>query len=313
MANRNRTFGLQRATKRSAASWPMAMKARDRLARRASALWRDTNGLMAPYVAVMLPVLVGFALLALDASRRMSLQTQMQAAADSLALAGARELNKGAGAESRAISAMANAYASTKSANTVVGVGSSPTLTYTYVFYSSLSAASEGVSGVEANGDSDAKYVAVKVTPQTWSTILPATFLASVPTNAFAVGADAVAGFTGTIVCSVAPIFVCNPYESSSGSMTDAQATAALYAAFDNPGILRRQLKLNRNGVGPGHFGWLNTADGCKDPGCMASNIAGVSGACYSDAGVSLAIGNTNAVELNWTPFVGPRGVEFKV
>ena len=32
MADRNRTFGLQRATERSAASWPMAMKARDRLA-----------------------------------------------------------------------------------------------------------------------------------------------------------------------------------------------------------------------------------------------------------------------------------------
>src|ERR1700685_4020384 len=114
MADRNRNFGLQRATKRSAASWPTAMKARDRLARRACALWRDTNGLMAPYVAVMLPVLVGFSLLALDASRRMSLQTQMQAAADGLALAGARALNKGAGAESRAISAMANAHAGAK-------------------------------------------------------------------------------------------------------------------------------------------------------------------------------------------------------
>src|SRR6478609_10251279 len=99
----------------------MALRALDRYARRASAFWGDTDGLMAPYVAVMLPVLVGFALLALDASRRMSLQTQMQAAADSLALAGARELNKQAGAESRAISAMANAHTST--ANTVFGVG----------------------------------------------------------------------------------------------------------------------------------------------------------------------------------------------
>ena len=41
--------------------------------------------------------------------------------------------------------------------------------------------------------------------------------------------------------------------------MTDAQATSALNAAFSNPAILRRQLKLNRKGVGPGHFGWLNT------------------------------------------------------
>ena len=204
----------------------MALRAPDCLARRASALWRDTDGLMAPYVAVMLPVLVGFALLALDGSRRMSLQTQMQAAADSLALAGARELDKQAGAESRAISAMANAHASTKSANTLFGVGSSPTLNYTFVFYSSLSAASDGIGGSVAIGDSDAKYVAVKITPQTWSTILPAAFLANISTNAFAVGADAVAGFAGTTVCSVAPIFVCNPYEDSGGSMTDAQATA---------------------------------------------------------------------------------------
>ena len=148
-----------------------------------------------------------------------------------------------------------------------------------------------------ATGDLDAKYVSVKITPQTLSTILPATFLANISTNAFAVGAEAVAGFAGTSVCSVAPIFVCNPYEASAGSMTDAQATAALYSAFDNPAILRRQLKLNRNGVGPGRFGWLNTADGCDDATCMAKNVAGVSGACYSDEGVSLGITNKNAVE----------------
>jgi Flp pilus assembly protein TadG len=100
----------------------MRSRVRNHFARPALALWRDTDGLMVPYVAVMLPVLVGFALLALDGSRRMSLQTQMQAAADSLALAGARELNKQAGAESRAILAMANAHAATKSSNTLFGV-----------------------------------------------------------------------------------------------------------------------------------------------------------------------------------------------
>jgi Flp pilus assembly protein TadG len=275
----------------------MALRAPGYFVRRALALWRDTDGLMVPYVAVMLPVLVGFALLALDASRRMSLQTQMQAAADSLALAGARELNKQAGAESRAILAMANAHAATKSSNTLFGVGSSPRLDYTFTFYSGLSAASDGIGGSVASGDSDAKYVSVKITPQTWSTILPASFLKNTSTNAFAIGADAVAGFAGTSVCSVAPIFVCNPYEESAGSMTDAQATEALYSAFDDPAILRRQLKLNRNGIGPGHFGWLNTADGCDDATCMAKNVAGASGACYSDAGVSLAIGNKNAAE----------------
>jgi Flp pilus assembly protein TadG len=74
--------------------------------------WNDTSGLMLPYVTVMLPVLVGFGLLALDGARYMSLQTQMQEAADALALAGARELNQQSGAQTRAIDAMANAYGS---------------------------------------------------------------------------------------------------------------------------------------------------------------------------------------------------------
>jgi Flp pilus assembly protein TadG len=296
MLDCNRILGLGRAARRRAVSWLAALKATNRLTRGAS-LWGDTDGLIAPYVAVMLPVLVGFALLALDASRRMSLQTQMQAAADSLALAGARELNKEAGAESRAILAMANGHATTKPANTVFGVGPSPTLTYSYAFYSSLLAASDGIGGAAASGDTDAKYVAVKVTPQTWPTIFPVTFLANNSTNAFTVGAEAVAGFAGTTVCSVAPIFICNPYESTSESMTDAQATAALFSAFGNPATLRRQLKLNRTGVGPGHYGWLNTPDGCKDSTCMALNVASVVGACYSDAGVSLGVGATNAVE----------------
>ena len=249
----------------------VSMNAEKTLVRRVSAMWRDNDGLMAPYVAVMLPVLVGFALLGVDAARRMSLQTQMQAAADSLALAGARELNRQPGAEARAQSAMANAYASTKSPNTLLGVVPAPTLTYTFAFYSSLAAASDGIGGAAASGDADAKYLAVTVTPQTLSTIIPASFLANVSTDAFAVGAEAAAGFAGTTVCSVAPLFVCNPYEASEGSMTDAQATAALNSAIDNPAILRRQLKLNRNGIGPGHFGWLNTPDGCDNAACMAS------------------------------------------
>jgi Flp pilus assembly protein TadG len=81
--------------------------------------WNDTSGLMLPYITLMLPVLVGLGLLALDGARFMSLQTQMQAAADALALAGARELNQQSGAQTRAISAMANAYGSATVPNTL--------------------------------------------------------------------------------------------------------------------------------------------------------------------------------------------------
>src|SRR5258708_31793960 len=73
------------------------------------ALFRnDTSGIVLPYVAVMLHVIVGLSLLALDGARFMSLQTQMQPAADAIALAGARELNQRPGAQARADNAMNN-------------------------------------------------------------------------------------------------------------------------------------------------------------------------------------------------------------
>jgi Flp pilus assembly protein TadG len=267
------------------------------LARACLTAWRDTSGLMAPYVAVMLPALIGFSTLAVDASRYMSLQTQMQAAADSLALAGARELNKQVGAQSRAISAMANAYGATHSANTIVGMGSSPTLTYAYTFFSALPAASAGIGGTAATGDGDSKYVSVTVAAQTVPTIFPLSFLNTAAVNNFSAGASAVAGNAGIAACGVAPIFICNPYEDPSGSMTDAQATAALYTAFATPSILQRQFKLNRTNTSPGHFGWLQTEDGCNNSSCMRTHIASETGACYNTTGVTLATGNHNSVE----------------
>ena len=57
-------------------------------------LWDDREGVVLPYVAVMLIAIVGLSALALDASRLMSVQTQLQNAADALALAGAAELDR---------------------------------------------------------------------------------------------------------------------------------------------------------------------------------------------------------------------------
>ncbi len=58
------------------------------------AFWGDTAGVILPYVTLMLVVIVGVSVLALDGSRYMSLQTQLQNGADALALAGAAELDR---------------------------------------------------------------------------------------------------------------------------------------------------------------------------------------------------------------------------
>src|SRR5450830_756936 len=71
-----------------------------------TAFFHDTHGMILPYVTVMLVVIVGVSVLALDGARYMSLQTQLQNGADALALAGAAELDRLPDSETRAINAI---------------------------------------------------------------------------------------------------------------------------------------------------------------------------------------------------------------
>src|SRR5262249_56758138 len=83
-------------------NWPV-FKEGTRFAR---AFWNDTSGVILPYVTVMLVVIVGLSVLALDGARLMSLQTQLQNGADALALAGAAELDRLPDAGTRARTAI---------------------------------------------------------------------------------------------------------------------------------------------------------------------------------------------------------------
>src|SRR5262250_1316798 len=83
----------------------------DKLAQSAAALWADTRGVILPYVTMLLVVIVGVSVLALDGARYMSLQTQLQNGADALALAGAAELDRLPDARSRAVRAIDNLVA----------------------------------------------------------------------------------------------------------------------------------------------------------------------------------------------------------
>src|SRR6476646_5706932 len=82
-----------------------------RIVRLIKVLKDDTTGIILPYVTMMLVVIIGVALLALDGARYMSLQTQLQNGADALALAGAAELDRLPDAETRAIRAIDNLVA----------------------------------------------------------------------------------------------------------------------------------------------------------------------------------------------------------
>src|SRR3979409_2063188 len=77
-----------------------------KIPRIAKTLWNDTNGIILPYVTLMLIVIVGMAVLAIDGARFMSLQTQLQNGADALALAGAAELDRARAAGVRGVNAI---------------------------------------------------------------------------------------------------------------------------------------------------------------------------------------------------------------
>ena len=73
-----------------------------------SAFHADNSGIAVIYVAVALPVIIGFSLLAIDVGRLSTLQSSLQHGADALALAGAGELDRSPNAITRANKAITN-------------------------------------------------------------------------------------------------------------------------------------------------------------------------------------------------------------
>ncbi len=70
---------------------------------------RDTRGAVSVYVAIVAQVLFGVGALTLDVGRLITLHTELQAAADAAAIAGARELNRLPDARAKAREAAAQA------------------------------------------------------------------------------------------------------------------------------------------------------------------------------------------------------------
>jgi Flp pilus assembly protein TadG len=258
----------------------------------ATAFWRDTSGVILPYVTLLLVVIVGTSVLALDGARYMSLQSQLQNGADALALAGAAELDQTSNAITRATNAINNLVTN----STIFGTGDAANVQVSSIQFLSSLPASDATAISAANVTTDptlAQFVRVTVTPVTLNTILPATFFGG--TNSVTAGAEATAGFPNEVVCNFPPVFICNPYETS--GMSDAAATSAFRTAMATPATLQQQLRVDDSKTGPGQFGFLIPPDGCTGASCLQDWIARTSPqACYSKASVSLNTGMKTAV-----------------
>lgn len=288
-------------------------------------VWRDESGIILPYVTVMLVVFIGFASLALDAARYVSLQTQLQKAADAAAIAGAAELDRFSTSTTRANTAVLTMLSN----NTLFGPsGDVPVTIQSVRFLSALPASDTTVAttalctgnGCTAAQSIQARFVEVVVNPVTMNAIMPLPFLNAALPQGLTVGASAVAG-QDSVNCGLTPMFICNPFEQPGD--TYAQATQRIEAADADPAFKRRLIRLSDSGVsgtfGPGDFGYL-----VPEPGSLPSDSCFPGGqeigramamarplVCVRQNGVDLLTGNTTSALNGLNTRFGKYGASF--
>lgn len=277
----------------------------------ASKFERNEDGYALAMTLVALPLVVGLSAFVIDGSRVANLHTDIQNAVDAMALAGARELDGEDDAIERAkaaISEMSGNEVWFGDYGVADGMGSKARIMYTTadgaqsdVIVSFLGAipdsddtpfgdgacdaSSVNESNCQVKGNSaaqksnNAAYVRVAAVPRDLRTIFQIPGLGN---DTLSISAEAVATYSAT-VCDVAPIFICNPYESGS-----ALANGMSFAKnFGLGNLYGRQVKLSygKNGkAGPGNFGFLRVnGNGAND---LAIALATGSGSCHRKGGL---------------------------
>jgi hypothetical protein len=288
----------------------------------AKSLIRDARGAVAVYVAIVAPVLFGVGALTLDVGRLITLHTELQAAADGAAIAGARELTRFPGAIEEAKEAAAEALSNiqtfaTGTKQAIVDTttlktdcGLNPALGVPCIrFLRSLPqddpptrgddrpiTATEYIdptAGTQASRDEEARFIDVHIGGRDVTNILVRLLMLMgqglVATST--TSATAVAG-QDQVICNVPPMFLCNP--------TEPDGNTDLTLAMDANVLKGRQLRFFAQGGGgtmtPGNFGLLCPL-GSEDeqPTCGAKSIrdamASKTGTCIKQQLVTTAPG----------------------
>lgn len=225
---------------------------------------RSEDGYALVLTLVFLPAFLGLSLLMIDIARGNNAHSDLQAAVDAVALAGARELDGEAGAIARARAAMA------RPENTVglleaPGGASSRTLIYqgpgdTRIrvdFLRTIPASDDTpidgawVTANTATTDAQAAFVHVTAVLNEFEGLFPR--VAGIGLDPVRIGARATATWREA-TCNPPPFFMCNPVP------TGATGYSSLVEAF-NAGWFHARLIRLRLGSSSGNFGFLNVGD----------------------------------------------------
>jgi Flp pilus assembly protein TadG len=261
--------------------------------------WRDQRGVAMILVAIMLPVLIGFSVLAVDMSRLNGLHNDLQKGVDALALAAAAELDGRSDSITRANRAIDNLLTN-KTLFSTSGVHQLVTSDITVTYLTGIPASDDiglSAAGVDSNNvtwaSTDPKAVSfaevtVKQSATTdgagaFATIFPASFIGS--TDTLDIQPQAVAGFEQSI-CDTVPVFMCNPFET-----TTPGTSQTIQQAFASGNTYSREFHIlqTSNDPGPGNFGLLdNNLQSLRD-----AVAKGTAGTCYNRNALTTKTGVT--------------------
>ncbi|MCH6578081.1 MAG: hypothetical protein IH807_09650 [Proteobacteria bacterium] len=187
-------------------------------------LIRDNHGAIAVYIAIITPVMIGIGAMTLDIGRLITLHTELQYAADSASLAGARELDRFPGAIARAKAAAAGAVANIQTfaadgGGKQVAIDVTTECADTPVppcvrFLKSLPADDDDPiqpSDVTTKDD-EARFMEVHVGARAMTNALIQIVTFGSGPSTISTVASAVAG-NDQVICRVPPMFMCNPTE----------------------------------------------------------------------------------------------------
>lgn len=254
-------------------------------------LFRNTDGAVAPTIALSLIGLIAAGGIAFDYARLAAMDTELQNAADQAALAAVTQLDGTAGATTRAIAAAQSLLANqTRFSNDGSGVaietGQTTGTTIRVHFFANKTDAEADTNAFEAtasNADTLAHFVKVEVTERRANyalTPIAAAFRSG------DIGAEATAGM-GSAICKVPPVMICNPNEGG-----DPNFTVANYVGKG----LRLVSVGNGNGAwSAGNFGYLNTHGGSNGVPGLQEALGWVTppGDCISTTGVDTKPGGS--------------------
>ncbi|MBS0474934.1 MAG: pilus assembly protein [Proteobacteria bacterium] len=214
--------------------------------RRIPSFLTDQRGAVAVTYALALTGLVVIAGVGFDYGRLVAMDSELQAAADQAALAGATQLNGASDSMTRAVTQASNLVSnSTLQANDNLGRTVTISDVKFYQTRADAEADSNSFTAADTTRYNDAHFIRVKTTARKAYYAFTPIVAAFSSQN---ITAAATAGL-GSAICRKPPLFVCKP----TGTISDP---AAWIESHKGDGIL---LKAKGSSWAPGNFGYLDT------------------------------------------------------